>query len=343
MRVADFSFDLPDELIARFPKADRTSSRLLSLNGPTGEIEHKIFSDILELVNENDLLVFNNTKVIPARMFGQKESGGKVEVLVERVLDEHRVLAHIRASKSPKPGNVLILEGKAKAIMVARHDTLFELEFDRSENVLDILNDVGHMPLPPYIDRPDNEADRERYQTVYGEKPGAVAAPTAGLHFDDKLMAALKNKGVQMAFVTLHVGAGTFQPVRVESVDEHIMHSEYIEVPQAVVDAVASTKAKGGRVIAVGTTSVRSLESAAKIHGGKLDTYFGDTDIFIFPGYQFNVVDAMVTNFHLPESTLIMLVSAFAGQDNIMGAYNTAIEQQYRFFSYGDAMFLTRK
>ena len=343
MRVADFSFDLPDELIARFPKADRTSSRLLSLNGPTGEIEHKIFSDILELVNENDLLVFNNTKVIPARMFGQKESGGKVEVLVERVLDEHRVLSHIRASKSPKPGNVLILEGKAKAIMVARHDTLFELEFDRSENVLDILNDVGHMPLPPYIDRPDNEADRERYQTVYGEKPGAVAAPTAGLHFDDELMAALKDKGVQMAFVTLHVGAGTFQPVRVESVDEHIMHSEYIEVPQDVVDAVASTKAKGGRVIAIGTTSVRSLESAAKIHGGKLDTYFGDTDIFIFPGYQFNVVDAMVTNFHLPESTLIMLVSAFAGQDNIMGAYNTAIEQQYRFFSYGDAMFLTRK
>lgn len=343
MRVADFSFDLPDELIARFPKADRTSSRLLSLDGPSGAVEHKIFSDILELVNENDLLVFNNTKVIPARMFGQKESGGKVEVLVERVLDEHRVLAHIRASKSPKPGNVLILEGKAKAIMVARHDTLFELEFDRSENVLDILNDVGHMPLPPYIDRPDNEADRERYQTVYGEKPGAVAAPTAGLHFDDKLMTALKGKGVQMAFVTLHVGAGTFQPVRVESVDEHIMHSEYIEVPQDVVDAVASTKAKGGRVIAVGTTSVRSLESAAKIHGGKLDTYFGDTDIFIFPGYQFNVVDAMVTNFHLPESTLIMLVSAFVGQDNIMGAYNTAIEQQYRFFSYGDAMFLTRK
>lgn len=343
MRVADFSFDLPDELIARFPKADRTSSRLLSLDGPSGAVEHKIFSDILELVNENDLLVFNNTKVIPARMFGQKESGGKVEVLVERVLDEHRVLAHIRASKSPKPGNVLILEGKAKAIMVARHDTLFELEFSRSENVLDILNDVGHMPLPPYIDRPDNEADRERYQTVYGEKPGAVAAPTAGLHFDDKLMTALKDKGVQMAFVTLHVGAGTFQPVRVESVDEHIMHSEYIEVPQDVVDAVASTKAKGGRVIAVGTTSVRSLESAAKIHGGKLDTYFGDTDIFIFPGYQFNVVDAMVTNFHLPESTLIMLVSAFAGQDNIMGAYNTAIEQQYRFFSYGDAMFLTRK
>ncbi|MGO3445065.1 MAG: tRNA preQ1(34) S-adenosylmethionine ribosyltransferase-isomerase QueA [Pseudoalteromonas distincta] len=343
MRVADFSFDLPDELIARFPKQDRTSSRLLSLDGPSGVVEHKVFSDLLELVNENDLLVFNNTRVIPARMFGQKASGGKVEVLVERVLDEHRVLAHVRASKSLKPGNEVILEGKAKATMVARHDTLFELEFEHSQNVLDILNDIGHMPLPPYIDRPDNEADRERYQTVYGEKPGAVAAPTAGLHFDDKLMTALKNKGVQMAFVTLHVGAGTFQPVRVATVDEHIMHSEYIEVPDDVVAAVANTKANGGRVIAIGTTSVRSLESAAKVHGGKLDTYFGDTDIFIFPGYQFNVVDAMITNFHLPESTLIMLVSAFAGQNNIMGAYNTAIEQQYRFFSYGDAMFLTRK
>ncbi|WP_276753997.1 tRNA preQ1(34) S-adenosylmethionine ribosyltransferase-isomerase QueA [Pseudoalteromonas marina] len=343
MRVADFSFDLPDELIARFPKKDRTSSRLLSLDGPTGEISHKVFSDILELVTENDLLIFNNTRVIPARMFGQKASGGKVEVLVERVLDEHRVLAHVRASKSLKPGNEVILEGKAKATMIARHDTLFELEFDHSKNVLDTLNDIGHMPLPPYIDRPDDEADRERYQTVYGEKPGAVAAPTAGLHFDEPLMAALKNKGVKMAFVTLHVGAGTFQPVRVETIDEHVMHSEYIEVPQDVVDAVAQTKASGGRVIAVGTTSMRSLESAAKIHGGKLDTYFGDTDIFIFPGYQFNVVDAMVTNFHLPESTLIMLVSAFSGQDNIMGAYNTAIEQKYRFFSYGDAMFLTRK
>ena len=343
MRVADFSFDLPDELIARFPKQDRTSSRLLSLDGPSGVVEHKVFSDLLELVNENDLLVFNNTRVIPARMFGQKASGGKVEVLVERVLDEHRVLAHVRASKSLKPGNEVILEGKAKATMVARHDTLFELEFEHSQNVLDILNDIGHMPLPPYIDRPDNEADRERYQTVYGEKPGAVAAPTAGLHFDDKLMTALKNKGVQMAFVTLHVGAGTFQPVRVATVDEHIMHSEYIEVPDDVVAAVANTKANGGRVIAIGTTSVRSLESAAKVHGGKLDTYFGDTDIFIYPGYQFNVVDAMITNFHLPESTLIMLVSAFAGQNNIMGAYNTAIEQRYRFFSYGDAMFLTRK
>lgn len=343
MRVADFSFDLPDELIARFPKQDRTSSRLLTLDGPSGALEHKVFSDILALVNENDLLVFNNTKVIPARMYGQKESGGKVEVLVERVLDEHRVLAHVRASKSPKEGATLTLEGKAKATMIGRQGELFELEFTDSQNVLEILNDIGHMPLPPYIDRPDTEDDRKRYQTVYGEKPGAVAAPTAGLHFDDTLMAALKEKGVNMAFVTLHVGAGTFQPVRVDSVDDHIMHSEYIEVPDEVVALVAKTKANGGRVIAVGTTSVRSLESAAKIHGGELASYFGDTDIFIYPGYQFNVVDAMVTNFHLSESTLIMLVSAFSGQDNIMAAYQTAIEQKYRFFSYGDAMFLTRK
>lgn len=343
MRVADFSFDLPDELIARFPKQDRTSSRLLTLDGPSGKLEHKVFSDILALVNENDLLVFNNTKVIPARMYGQKESGGKVEVLVERVLDEHRVLAHVRASKSPKEGTTLTLEGKAKATMIGRQGELFELEFSDSQNVLEILNDIGHMPLPPYIDRPDTEDDRKRYQTVYGEKPGAVAAPTAGLHFDDTLMAALKEKGVNMAFVTLHVGAGTFQPVRVDSVDDHIMHSEYIEVPDEVVALVAKTKANGGRVIAVGTTSVRSLESAAKINGGELASYFGDTDIFIYPGYQFNVVDAMVTNFHLSESTLIMLVSAFSGQDNIMSAYQTAIEQKYRFFSYGDAMFLTRK
>ncbi len=343
MRVADFSFDLPDELIARFPKTDRSSSRLLTLNGKSGELNHKIFSELLELVNQEDLLIFNNTKVIPARMHGQKASGGKVEVLVERVLDEHRVLAHVRASKSPKPGSILLLEGRAEAEMLGRHGELFELAFKGDKNVLEILEEIGHMPLPPYIDRPDNEADRERYQTVYGEKPGAVAAPTAGLHFDEPLLDALKAKGVAMAFVTLHVGAGTFQPVRVESVDEHVMHSEYIEVPQPVVDAVAAAKARGGRVIAVGTTSVRSLESAAMKNGGELAPYFGDTDIFIYPGYEFKVVDAMVTNFHLPESTLIMLVSAFAGQENIMGAYHTAIAEKYRFFSYGDAMFLTKK
>ncbi|MCF2827397.1 tRNA preQ1(34) S-adenosylmethionine ribosyltransferase-isomerase QueA [Pseudoalteromonas sp. L23] len=343
MRVADFSFDLPDELIARHPMKERSSSRLLTLNGNSGEIEHKVFRDILALINPEDLIIFNNTKVIPARMFGQKASGGKLEVLVERVVDERTVLAHVRASKSPKPGTKIELGGQATAEMVQRHGELFELRFEGEENVLAILDKIGHMPLPPYIDRPDDEEDKERYQTVYGEKPGAVAAPTAGLHFDDELMAKLKDKGVKMAFVTLHVGAGTFQPVRVDSVEEHVMHSEYIEVSAEVVEAIKAAKARGGRVIAVGTTSVRSLESAAKANGGEIAPLYGDTDIFIYPGYRFNVVDAMVTNFHLPESTLIMLVSAFAGQQHIMKAYQTAIEQKYRFFSYGDAMFLQKQ
>ncbi|QUI64760.1 tRNA preQ1(34) S-adenosylmethionine ribosyltransferase-isomerase QueA [Pseudoalteromonas sp. A22] len=343
MRVADFSFDLPDELIARHPMKERSSSRLLTLNGNSGEIEHKVFRDILALINPEDLIIFNNTKVIPARMFGQKASGGKLEVLVERVVDERTVLAHVRASKSPKPGTKIELEGQANAEMVQRHGELFELRFEGEESVLAILDKIGHMPLPPYIDRPDDEEDKERYQTVYGEKPGAVAAPTAGLHFDDELMAKLKDKGVEMAFVTLHVGAGTFQPVRVDSVEEHVMHSEYIEVSAEVVEAIKAAKARGGRVIAVGTTSVRSLESAAKANGGEIAPLYGDTDIFIYPGYRFNVVDAMVTNFHLPESTLIMLVSAFAGQQHIMKAYQTAIEQKYRFFSYGDAMFLQKQ
>ncbi|TMP81877.1 tRNA preQ1(34) S-adenosylmethionine ribosyltransferase-isomerase QueA [Pseudoalteromonas phenolica] len=343
MRVADFSFELPDELIARHPMADRTASRLLTLDGNTGELGHKIFKDLIDFLNPNDLMIFNNTKVIPARMYGQKSTGGKVEVLVERVVDEHRVLAHVRSSKSPKEGATLILEGKAEATMVARHGELFELEFKGEQTVLNILDDIGHMPLPPYIDRPDTEEDKARYQTVYNEKPGAVAAPTAGLHFDEVLLEKIKEKGIQTQFITLHVGAGTFQPVRVDSVDEHVMHSEYIEVSQEVVDAIKKTKANGGRVIAVGTTSVRSLESAAKASEGELQPLYGDTDIFIYPGYEFQVVDAMITNFHLPESTLIMLVSAFAGQDHIINAYKTAVNEQYRFFSYGDAMFITKQ
>ena len=343
MRVADFSFELPDELIARHPMADRTASRLLTLDGNTGELGHKIFKDLIDFLNPNDLMIFNNTKVIPARMYGQKSTGGKVEVLVERVVDEHRVLAHVRSSKSPKEGATLILEGKAEATMVARHGELFELEFKGEQTVLNILDDIGHMPLPPYIDRPDTEEDKARYQTVYNEKPGAVAAPTAGLHFDEVLLEKIKEKGIETQFITLHVGAGTFQPVRVDSVDEHVMHSEYIEVSQEVVDAIKKTKANGGRVIAVGTTSVRSLESAAKAGEGELQPLYGDTDIFIYPGYEFQVVDAMITNFHLPESTLIMLVSAFAGQDHIIKAYKTAVTEQYRFFSYGDAMFITKQ
>ena len=346
MRVADFSFELPEELIARYPKANRSASRLMTLNGNSGERKDESFTDLINHLEAGDLLVFNNTRVIPARMFGQKDSGGKLEVLVERLLDEHRVLAHIRCSKSPKPGSEILLEGKVKATMVARHDALFELEFHGEQSVLSILDDVGHMPLPPYIDRPDEDSDRERYQTVYNEKPGAVAAPTAGLHFDDALMAQLKAKGVDFAFVTLHVGAGTFQPVKVDEVADHVMHAEYVEVPASVVTQIEQTKANGKRVFAVGTTSVRSLESAAKVakeEGRPFSEFYGDTDIFITPGYEFQIVDALITNFHLSESTLLMLVSAFSGYENIMAAYQHAVEQDYRFFSYGDAMLLTKK
>ncbi|CFR11363.1 tRNA preQ1(34) S-adenosylmethionine ribosyltransferase-isomerase QueA [Yersinia kristensenii] len=345
MRVADFSFELPESLIAHYPQPQRSGCRLLSLDGPTGTLTHGIFTDLLDKLVPGDLLVFNNTRVIPARLFGRKASGGKLEVLVERVLDDHRVLAHVKASKAPKPGTELLLgdDESIRATMLARHDTLFELRFDDERDVFTILNAVGHMPLPPYIDRPDEDADRELYQTVYSQRPGAVAAPTAGLHFDEPMLAALREKGIEMAFVTLHVGAGTFQPVRVETIEDHIMHSEYAEVPQEVVDAVLACKARGNRVVAVGTTSVRSLESAAKASdNGLIAPFFGDTRIFIYPGYQYQIVDALITNFHLPESTLIMLVSAFAGYKNTMNAYQQAVTEQYRFFSYGDAMFISR-
>ncbi|MGC4008756.1 MAG: tRNA preQ1(34) S-adenosylmethionine ribosyltransferase-isomerase QueA [Pseudomonas sp.] len=338
MRVADFHFDLPEALIARHPLPQRSSSRLLVLDGTSGELSHRQFADILGFLKPGDLMVFNNTRVIPARLFGQKASGGKLEILVERVLDSHRVLAHVRSSKSPKPGSKILIDGGGEAEMLQRHDALFELGF--SEDVLPLLERVGHMPLPPYIDRPDEDADRERYQTVYAERAGAVAAPTAGLHFDEALLESIRAKGVDTAFVTLHVGAGTFQPVRVERIEDHHMHNEWLEVSQDVVDAVAACKARGGRVVAVGTTSVRSLESAAR--DGVLKPFSGDTDIFIFPGRPFHVVDALVTNFHLPESTLLMLVSAFAGYPETMAAYAAAVEQGYRFFSYGDAMFITR-
>ncbi|MTD27139.1 tRNA preQ1(34) S-adenosylmethionine ribosyltransferase-isomerase QueA [Erwinia sorbitola] len=345
MRVADFSFELPESLIAHYPQAQRSGCRLLSLNGPDGELTHGVFTDLLDKLNPGDLLVFNNTRVIPARIFGRKASGGKIEVLIERMLDDKRVLAHVRSSKAPKPGSELLLgdDESVQATMVARHDALFEIEFHDERAVLDILNAIGHMPLPPYIDRPDEDADRELYQTVYSQKPGAVAAPTAGLHFDEPLLAALRERGVETAFVTLHVGAGTFQPVRVDTIEDHIMHAEYAEVPQDVVDAVLACKARGNRVIAVGTTSVRSLESAAQAAGDALIApFFGDTKIFIYPGYHYQVIDVLITNFHLPESTLIMLVSAFAGYRHTMHAYQQAVAEQYRFFSYGDAMFITR-
>ncbi len=346
MLVSDFQFDLPDELIARYPMPERSASRLLMLDGNTGDTRHGHFRDVLDLVNPGDLLVFNNTRVIPARMFGQKASGGKLEILVERILDDHSVLAHVRASKAPKPGTQILLDNGFSAEMVARHDALFELHFAGDLPVLDILNQIGHMPLPPYIDRPDENSDKERYQTVYNQRPGAVAAPTAGLHFDEPLLAALREKGVDFAYVTLHVGAGTFQPVRVERIEDHQMHSEYAEVPADVVEKINAAKARGSRVIAVGTTSVRSLETAAQVSlkaGKPLSPFFGDTSIFIYPGYQYQVVDALITNFHLPGSTLIMLVSAFAGYDHVMNAYQEAVTSGYRFFSYGDAMFITRR
>lgn len=346
MKTSDFGFSLPEHLIAKYPTAERTASRLLRLNGKTGETSHHQFPDMLDFVTAGDLLIFNNTRVIPARLLGQKASGGKVEVLVERMLDEHRILAHVRANKSPKPGNVLILEGAIEATMIARHDALFELEFAGNESVLSLLEAHGHMPLPPYIDRPDEDSDKERYQTVYNEKPGAVAAPTAGLHFDEALLKKLKEKGVQTAFVTLHVGAGTFQPVKVDNVEEHIMHSEYAEVPEHVVALIKATKAAGNRVIAVGTTSMRSVESAAKKAdetGELIVPFYEDTQIFIYPGFEFKIFDAMFTNFHLPESTLMMLISAFAGKEHVMSAYADAIANEYRFFSYGDSMFIEKR
>lgn len=346
MNLKDFSFELPDELIARYPQVDRSASRMLRLDGATGAVTHSRFKEIVDELNAGDLLVFNDTRVIPARLLGEKLSGGKVEVLVERLLDDQRVLAHVRSNRTPKAGARFLLEGAVEVEMLGRQDALFELKFLTDAPVLEVLESYGHMPLPPYIDRPDEASDRERYQTVYNKKPGAVAAPTAGLHFDDAILGALKAKGVRFAYVTLHVGAGTFQPVRVDNIEEHHMHSEYAEVPQETVAAILATQAAGHRVVAVGTTSVRSLESAAqaaKQKGEVLAPFFSDTDIFIYPGYEFQVIDAMITNFHLPESTLIMLISAFAGRENVLNAYQQAIDEGYRFFSYGDAMFVTRQ
>lgn len=340
MKTADFDFHLPEELIAQYPLEQRNASRLLHLNN--NQRADRMFIDLPDLLAADDLLVFNNTKVIPARLHGIKETGGKIEVLVERVLDEQYLLAHIRASKSPKVGARLILEGKIEAQMLERVGDLFKLHFkgmdDHSASVLDLLAQYGHMPLPPYINRDDDKTDSQRYQTVYAKHAGAVAAPTAGLHFDEAMLDSLANKGIKSAFVTLHVGAGTFQPVRVDNIEDHHMHAEYIDVDAEVVALIKQTKQNGGRVVAVGTTAVRSLESAA-MHG-ELQEFHGDSRIFIYPGCEFKVVDAMITNFHLPQSTLLMLVSAFSGHPFMMESYRHAVEQKYRFFSYGDAMLL---
>jgi S-adenosylmethionine:tRNA ribosyltransferase-isomerase len=340
MNLADFRYDLPDALIAQYPLEKRSDSRLLALNGATAEINDLVFKELPKLLNSKDLLVFNNTRVMAARLYGRKESGGKVEVLVERVLDNQRVLAHIRASKSPKSGSRIILGDDVVVDIVGRKGELFELSLQQI-SPMELMEQHGHMPLPPYIDRSDESLDLERYQTLFSESPGAVAAPTAGLHFDQNLLQQVEAMGVESVYVTLHVGAGTFQPVRVDDIDQHIMHSEQVEVSVDVVDAIRRTRERGGRVIAVGTTSVRSLEAASS--SGHIEPFQGDTQIFIRPGYTFRSVDAMITNFHLPESTLLMLVSAFSGFEPIMAAYQHAVAQRYRFFSYGDAMFLTPK
>ena len=340
MKLSDFDYELPPHLIAQEALDDRAASRMLLMR-ESGECQDRQFRDLLDLIQPEDLLVFNNTKVLPARLFGQKSTGGQIEVLVERLLDDRRLLAHIRSSKSPKAGARLTLEDAFEAEVVGRQGALFELIFDHESTTVELLEAHGHMPLPPYIERADTPADHARYQTVFAQRPGAVAAPTAGLHFDDELMAALKAKGVATAEVTLHVGAGTFQPVRTEDLSEHIMHSEWIDVPESVCEAVEACRERGGNVIAVGTTTVRSLESAAMT--GQLKPFQGDTDIFITPGYEFQVIDRLITNFHLPKSTLLMLISAFSGYDVIKKAYLHAVEKEYRFFSYGDAMYLSKK
>lgn len=342
MQISDFQFELPEELIANYPAEKRSGSRLLCLDASTGKLLHRRFDQLLDFLQPKDLLVFNNTRVIPARLFAQKESGGKVEILIERVLDGNRVMAQLRASKSPKPGTRLLFKAEKgvipTAVVEGRENEFFLLSFDADVDLPALLVREGHMPLPPYIRRSDEEVDAERYQTIYAEKAGAVAAPTAGLHFDEDIFAALRAKGVDTAYLTLHVGAGTFQPIRVDNVLEHKMHKELVDVDEKVCLQVAACKERGGRVIAVGTTTVRSLESAAK--DSQLMPFHGETDIFIYPGYDFQVVDAMVTNFHLSESTLLMLVSAFSDKDMLLGAYNEAVEQKYRFYSYGDAMFI---
>lgn len=337
MRVDSFDFHLPNERIARYPMPERTASRMLYLPA-TGQLMHQQFVDLLDWLAPNDLLVFNNTEVIPARLFGQKSTGGKVEVMVERVLAEQEVLAYVRASKAPKVGAVLHLQNDVQLEVVAREEGLFHLRANTS--ILPMLDEQGQLPLPPYMERLAEDSDASRYQTVYAKHPGAVAAPTAGLHFDEHFIARAQERGVSTAYVTLHVGAGTFQPVRAEAVEEHHMHSEVFHVPSELPAQIAATQQRGGRVVAVGTTSLRALEAAAQ--QGSWQTGHQETDIFIYPGYEFQVVDALVTNFHLPKSTLLMLVCAFAGQERVLEAYREAVAENYRFFSYGDAMLIER-
>lgn len=341
MKTQDFDFYLPDTLIAQHPTQQRNASKLLLLDGNTAELQDRLFVDLPHFLNAGDLLIFNDTRVIKARLFGVKSSGGTIELMVERVLDAHHVWAHIRASRAPKAGAKLMLADAFEAEVIGRDDDLFHVKFLGHRTVFDLLEQYGALPLPPYITHAAEAEDETRYQTVYAKHAGAVAAPTAGLHFDEAMLASLKDKGVQIAYVTLHVGAGTFQPVRVNNINDHKMHSEIYHIPPETVAMIAATKARGGKIIAVGTTSLRTLESAAQL--GEIQAGQAETDIFITPGYAFKIVDKLITNFHLPKSTLLMLVSAFAGFDEIKSAYAHAVKKEYRFFSYGDAMLLERK
>jgi S-adenosylmethionine:tRNA ribosyltransferase-isomerase len=338
MKPADFSYPLPPELIAQTPLVDRSASRLLHVSAEGSLAEHR-FSEIGRLLRPGDLLVMNDTQVIPARLYGHKESGGKVEMLLERVLEPDLALVQLRSSRSPAEGSVLVFGQNAQATVEGRRANFFLLRF--TSEIEPLLQQHGHMPLPPYIERDDEPQDRERYQTVYARQPGAVAAPTAGLHFTDALLAELRAAGVNTTLITLHVGAGTFLPLRDEQLEAGRLHAERMTVDGDVVAAVNETRAAGGRVVAVGTTVVRALEAAAI--GGELSEFAGETDIFIRPGYDFRVVDAMITNFHLPESSLLMLVCAFHGTEKMLAAYRYAVEQKFRFFSYGDAMFLEKR
>lgn len=335
MKRSDFHFDLPQELIAQQPLEHRSDSRLLHLPRASGGAANRRFRDLPGLLSGGDLLVFNNTKVIPARLFGRKETGGRVEVMLERLLSDGECLAQLRVSKPLREGGVILLEDGSRLEVTGREGGFFRLRAPGG-GLSGILETLGHMPLPPYISREDTPEDRERYQTVYASTPGAVAAPTAGLHFDRATLDELDRMGVERAEVTLHVGAGTFQPVRCDNIEEHRMHAEYLEVSEEVCSAVDRARGRGGRVIAVGTTAVRSLETAAA--GGELAPFAGDSRIFIYPGFEFRVIDGLLTNFHLPESTLLMLVSALAGRERVLTAYRRAVELRYRFFSYGDAM-----
>ena len=337
MKLSDFDFDLPKSLIAQYPSSIRTDSRLLVLRDI---IDDSTFSQLGNFLKPNDLLVLNDTKVIAARLFGHKDSGGKVEVLVERLINDHEALVMIKSSRSPKIGTYLVLENKSRIKICDKNDGIYKVNFE-SDSILNVLNEIGHIPLPPYINREDSKEDQSRYQTVYAKNYGAVAAPTAGLHFDEMLLSRLENQGINHTFVTLHVGAGTFQPVKVEDIESHKMHSEYYEISTETIDKIEQAKALGGRIIAVGTTALRALESASV--NGRLKHQKGDTDIFIYPGFKFQIVDAMITNFHLPKSSLLMLVSAFIGFEEMFETYSHAIKEKYRFFSYGDAMLLEKK